>query len=146
MSQHETAEFVKVLTVITIIFSPVGLASSVLSTQVFPQNVSSFAWSLFAWIILVGAATVVLFRFPKWWHFIASLIWTDDDHGTTRTESGTKAEKAIDRSPPSHRLGNPPGGSDASTSTSNSASRGLMGMFSRRTQQAGMGMELDQMV
>ncbi|KAJ2907260.1 hypothetical protein MKZ38_006554 [Zalerion maritima] len=91
-SQQKTAEYVKILTVINVIFSPVGLASNVISTQVFPQNLMSFLFSLLTACISVATAFLLLLKFDILWTLVLSFICRGADGGTCLEKSGKKVK------------------------------------------------------
>jgi len=92
-------------------------------------------------VVLVGAATVVLPRFPKWWLFMLPLLRADGDHGTTHEEGGLKMKN--DSSVLSDHDRSSRGDDNAPRPTGNGAIMGMMGIFPRGLRKAGPGIDME---
>jgi len=69
------------------VFSPVGLASNLLSTDVFPQNITSLSISLAVWFALVGLALLSLHRWDKLQPFFIGLLHPETRHAAPKEKA-----------------------------------------------------------
>jgi hypothetical protein len=78
--QQRTASHVEVLTVITIVFFPLGLAATIFSTQgvlPFAPNLVRFTYVLFILSVLVVVTLVVLFNWGSWFQPIVERVMAE---------------------------------------------------------------------